>query len=98
MKEDSFIENIRAWMHNNPGIFGKMVSVAFLAFGILVVIGAIKNWDWIFKPDASYQNKWTIGQMSRYLGRSTARIIGFIGGVILIIAGSVWSYMAFFRK
>ncbi len=96
--DDDKIEKTKNWMHNNPGIVGKMLSLAFLIFGILVVIGAIKNWDWIFKPDDSYQNKWTIGQVSRYLGRNTARVIGFIGGVVLIIAGAVWSYMAFFRK
>lgn len=95
MNEDSIIEKIRSWMHNNPGIFGKMVSLAFLVLGILVVIGAVKNWDWIYKPDESYHNKWTIGQVSRYLGRDTARIIGFIGGLLLIVAGTVWSYMAF---
>ncbi len=98
MNDDSTIEKIRSWMHSNPGIFGKMVSLAFLVFGVLVVIGSIKNWDWIYKPDESYHNKWTIGQVSRYLGRDTARIIGFFGGLILIIAGSLWSYLAFFRK
>ena len=92
------IEKIKDWIHNNGGTFSKIVSLAFLVFGILVIIGALKNWDWLFKPDESYQNKWTIGQLSRYLGRNTARVIGFILGVVLVIAGSVWSYMALFRK
>ena len=98
MNDDSSIEKIRSWMHNNSETFGKMVSLAFLVFGILVIIGTIKNWDWIYKPDESYHNRWTIGQMSRYLGRDTARVIGFVGGLILIVAGGVWTYSAFFRK
>ena len=88
-------ENIRSWMHNNGALLGKMVSMAFLIFGILVVIGSIKDWDWIYKPDESYHNRWTIGQVSRYLGRGTARILGAIGGLILIFAGAIWSYKSF---
>ena len=95
---DSFIDKISNWIQHNGGAFGKIVSLAFLIFGILVVIGAWKNWDWLFKPDASYQNKWTIGQISRYLGRNTARVLGVIGGIILIVAGAFWSYAAFFKK
>ena len=82
----------------HTSMFGKLVSLTILVFGILVVIGAIKNWDWLFKPDDSYHNKWTIGQISRYLGRNTARVVGFIGGILLIIAGGVWSYSAFMKK
>jgi hypothetical protein len=89
--------SIRNWIHANPGIFGKMVSMAFLLFGVLVVIGAIRDWDWLFKPDQSYHNKWTIGQVSRYLGRNPARVVGFVGGLFLIICGSIWSYRAFTR-
>ncbi len=92
------IDKIKDWIHNNGNTFSKIVSLAFLVFGILVIIGAIKNWDWLFKPDESYQNKWTIGQLSRYLGRNTARVVGFILGVVLVIAGGIWSYMALFRK
>lgn len=84
-------------MHDNTGTLGKLASLAFLIFGILVVIGAIKNWDWLYKPDESYHRKWTIGQISRYMGRTPARILGFIGGLLLIAAGSFWSYLAFTR-
>ena len=92
------IEKIKDWIHNNGSTFSKIVSLAFLVFGILVIIGALKNWDWLFKPDESYQNKWTIGQLSRYLGRNTARVVVFVLGLLLVIAGGVWSYMAIFRK
>jgi len=85
-------------MHNNGTTFGKMVSLLILVFGILCIVGSIRNWDWLYKPDASYHNKWTIGQVSRYLGRTTARVIGFVGGLLLVLAGAAWSYAAFFKK
>jgi hypothetical protein len=97
MNEQSTIEKIRTWMHTNAETFSKLVSLAFLVFGILVVIGAVKNWDWLFKPDESYHGRWTIGQISRYLGRGTARVLGFIGGLLLIAAGAFWTYLAFSR-
>ena len=98
MPDSSNIDKAKGWIQSNPGIFSKIISLAFLLFGIIVVVGAILNWDWLFKPDASYQNKWTIGQISRYLGRNNARILGLIGGLILVFAGGWWSYMAFFKK
>lgn len=97
MKNEGLIESVRAWIHANGALFSKLVSLGFLIFGILVVIGAIKDWDWLYKPDEAYHNRWTLGQISRYLGRSTARVLGFIGGLLLITAGSVWSYTAFTR-
>lgn len=85
-------------MHNNPALFGKLVALAILLFGVLVIIGAVRNWDWIYKPDESYHNRWTIGQVSRYAGRNTARVVGFVGGVVLVVAGAVWSYKLFTRN
>ena len=92
------MEKIRDWINSNGSLVGKMLSVVILVFGILVIIGAILNWDWLYKADEHYQNKWTLGQLSRYLGRNTARILGFVGGVIVVIAGATWSYMAFFKN
>ena len=91
-------DNVKSWMHNNPALFGKLVALMILLFGVLVIIGAVRNWDWIYKPDESYHNRWTIGQVSRYAGRNTARVIGFVGGIVLVIAGAVWSYKLFTRN
>jgi hypothetical protein len=89
---------IQDWIRNNSGIVGKLISLAFLLLGILLVIGSLKNWDWLYKPDEAYHNRWTIGQVSRYLGRDSARIIGAIGGLLLIFAGGYWSYVVFLKK
>ncbi|NTS43890.1 hypothetical protein HRG84_23620 [Flavisolibacter sp. BT320] len=93
MKES--VHNTNNLLQANPGLLGKTLALALLVFGILCIVGAIKNWDWIYKPDEAYHNRWTIGQVSRYAGRNTARVIGAVGGVLLVIAGAVWSYKMF---
>jgi Immunity protein 17 len=98
MNDNPPILEVKTWLAMNAGLLSRIVSLAFLVFGILAVIGAIKNWDWLYKADVAYHNKWTIGQISRYLGRNTARVCGFVGGLLLILAGAVWSYMAFTKK
>lgn len=98
MNEKAASLQLKALLAISPGLLTKLVSLSFLLIGILVVVGAIKNWDWIYKPDVAYHNKWTIGQISRYLGRNTARVCGFVAGLLLILAGAVWSYMAFTKK
>lgn len=95
MNNTSFEDSTRSAISNNPEIFGKLVSLSFLVFGIVAVIGAFKDWDWLYKPDDEYHNRWTIGQISRYLGRRPARVLGGLCGILLIIAGAVWSYTAF---
>lgn len=92
------MEKISEWIKGNKGVVGKFLSLAILAVGILLIIGAILNWDWMYKPDEHYHNRWNTGQISRYLGRNTARVFGFAVGLLLVIAGGLWSYMAFFRK
>lgn len=85
-------------LQTSPGLVGKTFALALLVFGVLCIVGAVKNWDWIYKPDESYHNRWTIGQISRYAGRNTARLIGAVGGVLLVVAGAVWSYKLFTKN
>ncbi|MBK7433765.1 MAG: immunity 17 family protein [Chitinophagaceae bacterium] len=92
------MDKISTWIKEHSGAVGKMLSVAILVVGILLIIGAIMDWDWIYKPDNNYHNRWNTGQISRYLGRGTARVFGFAVGLLLVIAGGAWTYMAFFRK
>ena len=80
------------------GVGGGIVALLIAAFGICLIIGALKNWDWLYEPDKHYQNNWTMGQISRYLGRDMARVIGFITGVFFIIVGIYFSYIAFTYK
>lgn len=88
-------EKTKSWMENNPGIFGKIIAVVLTVFGICLMIGAVKNWDWLYKADGHYQNNWNMGQISRYLGRTTARVIGFAGGLVLAGLGVFLLYAAF---
>jgi hypothetical protein len=86
-----------AWMSSNPGLFSKMVAAALLAFGVLLIIGAFKDWDWLYSADGHYQNNWSMGQISRYLGRRTARVIGFAGGIGVTAIGLFLCYGAFIK-
>lgn len=98
-KGENMDENkIKSWFQAHPHLVARMLSLCILAFGLLAMIGALKDWDWLYAPDKSYHNKWTIGQISRYLGRDTARVLGFMGGLLISIAGGVWSYLSFFTR
>ena len=92
------METFKNWVGKNPITFGGIVALLLAAFGICLIIGALKNWDWLYEPDKHYQKNWTMGQRSRYLGRDMARTIGFITGVFFIIVGIYFSYIAFTYK
>ena len=92
------METFKNWVGKNPITFGGIVALLLAAFGICLIIGALKNWDWLYEPDKHYQNNWTMGKISRYLGRDMARVIGFITGVFFIIIGIYFSYIAFTYK
>ena len=87
-------ERIEKWIKNNPAIFRKIIAVVVFVFGVCLIIGAIRDWDWLYAPD-DYQSKWGMGQTSRYLGRPVARIIGFAGGVFFAVIGGIFVYGVF---
>lgn len=90
--------DLHKWIRENKETTTKLFSLVILLAGILLIIGAIKNWDWIYKADEHYQSKWSLGQASRYLGRSTARVIGFAMGILITIIGAYWSYYTWYNK
>ncbi|WP_022820236.1 Imm17 family immunity protein [Fusobacterium russii] len=90
-------EKIGSWIKNNPNIFGKIVAIVFFIFGICLIIGAFKDWDWLYAPDKEYHSRWSMGQLSRYYGRKTARFVGFLAGIAITIFGCILIYGAFFR-
>ena len=45
---------------NNPIIL-SIIFLLVTAFGICYIIGAVKNWDWLYEPDKHYQNNCTMG-------------------------------------
>lgn len=48
-------EKTNHWINNNPSLFSRGITVVVLLFGICLMIGAIKNWDWLYKADGHYQ-------------------------------------------
>lgn len=53
------------------------------AGGLLFLLGAILNWDWVLEGDGRMIN---MAWISNQFGRNVARIIvGIIGGIILVL-------------
>lgn len=86
------------WIKNNKALASQFVAFIIFSFGIVLIIGAVKDWNWLYQPDGHFQNNWNMGQISRYLGRTTARVIGFVGGVALTGIGAFWSYQIFVKQ
>ena len=83
------------WIKNNPNIFGKILAIVVFLFGICLIIGAFKDWDWLYAEDKEYHTRWSMGQLSRAWGRKTARLVGFLGGIAIIGFGCILLYGAF---
>ncbi len=91
-------ENIKGWMNGNKSTFGLIILTVLFILGICFIIGSFKNWDWLYKADGHYQNNWSMGQISRYLGRGTARVLGFIFGIIVTLITGYFLYMYLTKK
>lgn len=89
-------DKIEGWIKNNPSIFGKLLALVVFILGICFIVGAFKDWDWLYAPDKEYHTRWSMGQLSRYWGRKTARFVGFLGGIAITAFGCILLYGAFF--
>lgn len=59
-------------------------QLVILAVGVLLLIGAIRNWNWLCDPTGAPDSH-------RY-GRGSRRVIFFLLGVVLIVV-SIWSFV-----
>ena len=57
-------------------------NLMFLVFGVLLLIGAIMNWNWLCDPTGKPDSH-------RY-GRGSRRVFFFLLGIVLIVV-SIWS-------
>ena len=78
------IEKIKEVLSKYPQLFG----IVFCFFGILMLVGAIKNWEWLLGGPSWNLQK--IEGISNFFGRTVARIVSGIFGITAIIAGIVW--------
>jgi hypothetical protein len=76
-------DNIEKIFEQNKIGVGNIIFAILFLFGLLLILGSFKNWDWLYKADGHYQNNWSMGQISRYLGRGTARVIGCCAGILI---------------
>lgn len=63
---------IVAWITGHPITVGWFIAIGLTALGVCFIVGAVKDWDWLYEPDDHYQNNSCMGQITRYLGRGTA--------------------------
>lgn len=56
-----------------------------LVVGVVLLIGAIMNWNWLCDPTGKPDSH-------RY-GRSSRRVIFFLLGIVLLVV-SIWSFIA----
>ena len=89
------MEELKNWIKENPSVFGGVLSFLSFVFGVCLVLGSVKDWDWLYEPDEHYQNNWTMGQISHYMGRDVARFIGFLGGMFFMGIGLYFMYQIY---
>ena len=59
-------------------------DVLFLIFGVIILVGAIRNWNWLCNPTgAPYSHRY---------GRGSRRVIFFLLGALLIVV-SIWGFV-----
>ena len=59
--------------------------IASVLIGAVILIGAIRNWNWLCDPTGKPDSH-------RY-GRSSRRVIFFLLGIVLLVV-SIWSLIA----
>ena len=59
--------------------------LASVIIGVVILIGAIRNWNWLCDPTGKPDSH-------RY-GRSSRRVIFFLLGIVLLVV-SIWSLTA----
>ena len=60
------------------------------AIGLLFLIGAIRDWDWVLEGDGRIMN---IAWVSNTFGRRTARILVGISGAMIMILGVIYFWL-----
>lgn len=64
--------------------FREYWEIPSLLFGAVILVGVIRNWNWLCDPTGAPDSH-------RY-GRKSRRVIFFLLGVLLIVAG-IWGFV-----
>ena len=64
--------------------FREYWEIPSLLFGAVILVGAIRNWNWLCDPTGAPDSH-------RY-GRKSRRVIFFLLGVLLIVVG-IWGFV-----
>lgn len=80
------MEKLEDFFQNNPHYFGLILLLA----GLVLLIGVIKDWSWIFQGDGRVFN---IEWFSTTFGRKGARVVMGILAVVLVLLGGIWFFL-----
>ncbi|MFR9165931.1 MAG: immunity 17 family protein [Dysgonomonas sp.] len=95
MTIQKYIELFKIYFIQNKALGG----VFFIAVGIMLIVGAVKNWNWIFGDVSPVTYDLTkLDGIINIFGRKTARVFAGIGGVILILCGIAWTVACIWKS
>lgn len=69
-------EQMHLWLKQQT----KIMALIPLTLAFVFIVGAIRNWDWLLAPSGSWKG---LPGISAYFGRTTARVVSIICGLIL---------------
>ncbi|QIU96679.1 Imm17 family immunity protein [Bacteroides faecium] len=79
----------------NSQFFSKLCKeygyLFIAASGLLILLGAILNWDWVLEGDGRMMN---IAWVSNKFGRTVARILVGISGSVLLVIGILMFFLS----
>lgn len=81
MAEDIF-DKIHVYFREHP----KVMALIPLSLGVMMIVGAVQNWDWLYAPSGTFRG---IGGISAYFGRTIARIVGVVVGLIFFFVAYI---------
>ena len=85
---EKFATEIESFFMNNPKNFGYV----FIALGILLLLGAICNWQWMVKSRHTY-NLSKIDGWTNWFGPTVGRILYGMVGAAFLIWGILWFFL-----
>ena len=82
----TYCEQIKEFFRTNPSCAGLIPII----FGAIIIIGAVCNWNWVLEGDGSDFN---LAWLSNLKGRTYARVVCGLFGLLLIILGLIWIFV-----
>lgn len=89
IKTCNFIEFLNNYMIKNFGLCGFIL----LTMGLLLTIGSINDWNWIYGPQSSGKLRHIVNAF----GRRAGRWIGGLIGLLCMSLGIIFTILSFYN-